>query len=108
MEGAVRRDVALRHAVLLVAHAWSRRWSHRAWGTDYASQTWQTFATRLRRRCYMHRSEHLRMSMSSLAEGERGAWTNGGAGRDGSVAWRHDTVDGRLVVVTVEAAAFEI
>lgn len=58
----------------------------------------------------MYWSEHLRMilgvSMSSLAEREWCAWTDGRAGRNSSVAWRHDTVDGRLVVVAVEAAAF--
>jgi hypothetical protein len=53
-------------------------------------------------------SEHLGMSVSSLAEGERCAWTNWRASRDSSVTWRHDTVDGRLVVVAVEAAAFDI
>ena len=108
MEGAVRRDVALRHAVLLVSHAWSRRWTHRAWGTDHASQTRQALTTRLWRSCYVHWSVHLGMSMSSLAEREWCAWTNGRAGRDSSVARRHDTVDGRLVVVAVEAATFDV
>ena len=108
MEGTVGCGVALRHAVLLVTHAWSRWWAHWAWGTDYTSQTWQALTARLRRRSHMHWSEHLGMSMSGLAKGEGCTWTNGRAGRDSSVARRHDTVDGRLVVVAVEATAFDV
>ena len=108
MKGAIRGDVALRHAMLLVAHTWSRRWTHRAWGSDYASQTRQALTTRLRRRCDMHWGEHLGMSMGNLTEGEWCAWADGSASRDSSIAWRHDTVDGRLVAVAVEAAAFDV
>lgn len=100
--------MALRLAVLLVTYAWSRWWTHRAWRTDYASQTRQALTTRLRRRCDMHRGEHLGMSVRSLTEWEWCARADGRASRDSSIAWRHDTVDGRLVVVTVEAAAFDV
>ena len=46
--------------------------------------------------------------MGGLTEGKRCTWTNGRAGRDSSVAWRHDTMDGRLVIIAVEAATFDV
>ena len=46
--------------------------------------------------------------MGSLAEGEWCTWTNGRAGRNSSVAWRHDTVDGGLMIIAVEATALNI
>jgi len=48
------------------------------------------------------------MRMSGLAEREWCAWTNGRASRDSPVAWRHDTLDGWLMVVAVEAAALDV
>jgi hypothetical protein len=46
--------------------------------------------------------------MESLTERKWCAWTNRCTGRDSSIARRHDTVDGRLAVVAVEAATLDI
>jgi hypothetical protein len=56
----------------------------------------------------MSRSIHLRIRVSNLAERERGAWTDKLAGRDGAVTWRYDTLDGRLVIITVESTTFGV
>jgi hypothetical protein len=94
--------------MLLVAHAWSGRRSHTAWRADHSTKSRQALTAGLLR-CGrdMNWSKHLRV-MRRLTERERCAWADGRAGRDSTVAWRHDAVDGRLMLVAVESAAFDV
>jgi hypothetical protein len=94
--------------MLLVTHAWARRRSHRTWRADHSTKSWQALtASVLRCSRDMNWSKHLRM-VRRLTERERCAWANRRAGRDSTVARRHDAVDGRLMLVAVESAAFHV